>query len=132
MSFADDVPENARDFSKLPQVDMMCALLINSSRTGIKVSPRTLFIAYDTQSLTTQSALQVHSIRESILTAFISLAMAHDDALTILSESPFFIPSLVALLADLSTALWEEHPELMASPDLLSECVSLLSLASVI
>ena len=49
--------------------------------------------------------------------------MAHDDALTILSESPFFIPSLVALLADLSTALWEEDPELMASPELLSQCV---------
>ena len=49
--------------------------------------------------------------------------MAHDDALTILSESPFFIPSLVALLADLSTALWEEDPELMASSELLSQCV---------
>jgi len=31
--------------------------------------------------------------------------MAHDDALKILSESPFFIPSLVTLVADLSTAL---------------------------
>jgi hypothetical protein len=58
-----------------------------------------------------------------VLTTLISLAMAHDDALTILSESPFFIPSLVALLADLSTALWEEEPELMTSPELLSEYV---------
>ena len=38
ISFADDVPENARDFSKLPQVERMCALLIDPSRTsGIKV-----------------------------------------------------------------------------------------------
>ena len=50
--------------------------------------------------------------------------MAHDDALTILSESPLFIPSLVALLADLSTALWEEEPALMTSHEMLSECVS--------
>ena len=38
ISFADDVPESARDFSKLPQVERMCALLIDPSRTaGIKV-----------------------------------------------------------------------------------------------
>ena len=71
----------------------------------------------------TNAPPQGHSIRASILTTLISLAMAHDDALLILSESPFFIPSLVALLADLSTALWEEEPELIASPELLSECV---------
>jgi len=47
--------------------------------------------------------------------------MAHEDAVTILSESPFFIPSLVKLLADLSTALWEEDLELTASTALLSE-----------
>ena len=53
--------------------------------------------------------------------------MAHEDAMVILSESPFFIPSLVKLLADLSTALWEEDPELTASAVLLSESVSPLS-----
>jgi hypothetical protein len=37
MSFTDDVPESARDFSKLPQVDRMCALLIDPNRTGVKV-----------------------------------------------------------------------------------------------
>lgn len=102
MSFTDDVPESARDFSKLPQVDRMCALLIDPTRTGVKG----------------------HSIRASVLTTLVSLAMAHDDALTILSESPFFIPSLVALLADLSTAVWEEEPELVASPELLSETIA--------
>jgi hypothetical protein len=50
--------------------------------------------------------------------------MAHEDALTILSESPFFIPSLVTLLAELSTTLWEENGEHAASAVLLSECVS--------
>jgi len=49
--------------------------------------------------------------------------MAHEDAVMILSESPFFIPSLVKLLADLSTTLWEEDPELTASTALLSEFV---------
>ena len=50
--------------------------------------------------------------------------MAHEDALTILSESPFFIPSLVTLLAELSTVLWEEDPELTKSTVLLSQCVT--------
>ena len=59
-----------------------------------------------------------------MLTTLISLALAHEDALLILSESPFFIPSLVKLLADLSTALWEEDPELTVSEVLLSEFVS--------
>jgi hypothetical protein len=61
-----------------------------------------------------------------VLTTLISLALAHEDALLILSESPAFIPSLVKLLADLSTALWEEDPELTLSEVLLSESVSLL------
>jgi len=50
--------------------------------------------------------------------------MAHEDAVMILSESPFFIPSLVKLLADLSTALWEEDLELTASTALLSKFIS--------
>ena len=36
-SFADDVPESDRDFSKFPQVERMCALLLDPSRTGVKV-----------------------------------------------------------------------------------------------
>jgi hypothetical protein len=69
-------------------------------------------------------AIQGNSIRASVLTTLISLAMAHEDALAILSESPFFIPSLVTLLAELSTALWEEDPELTVSTVILSQCVS--------
>ena len=70
------------------------------------------------------SALQGHSICASVLTTLISLAIAHEDAVLILSESPFFIPSLVKLLANLSTTLWEEDPELTVSEVLLSEFVS--------
>jgi hypothetical protein len=61
-----------------------------------------------------------------VLTTLISLAIAHEDAVLILSESPFFIPSLVKLLANLSTTLWEEDPELTVSDVRLSEFVSLL------
>lgn len=67
--------------------------------------------------------MQCYSVRASVLTTLISLAMAHEDAAMILSESPFFIPSLVKLLADLSTVLWEEVPELTASAAALSEFV---------
>ncbi|KAH8997659.1 hypothetical protein EDB86DRAFT_892967 [Lactarius hatsudake] len=92
MSFTDEAPESPRDFSKLPQVDRMCALLVDPTRTGDKVGPPN-GIACDTKSDETQG----YSIRASVLTTLISLAMAHEAALTILSESPFFIPSLVAL-----------------------------------
>ncbi|KAI9511042.1 hypothetical protein F5148DRAFT_436759 [Russula earlei] len=102
LSFPLDTPENARDIAKLPQVDGMCALLMDSSRAGATG----------------------HGIRASVLIALTSLAIAHEDALMILSGSPFFIPSLVKLLADLTTALWEEDPELIASATLLSEPVS--------
>ncbi|KAI0293364.1 hypothetical protein B0F90DRAFT_1402770 [Multifurca ochricompacta] len=102
LSFPEDAPEDVRDFARLPQVDRMCALLIDSTRTGVAG----------------------HSIRASLLTTFISLVMAHQDALIILSESPFFIPSLVTLLADLSTTLWEEGPGLTVALELLSDTVS--------
>lgn len=70
------------------------------------------------------STLQRHSICASVLTTLISLALAHEDASSILSESPFFIPSLVKLLANLSTALWEEDSEFTISESLLSEFIS--------
>ena len=78
--------------------------------------------------------MQCYSVRASVLTTLISLAMAHEDAAMILSESPFFIPSLVKLLADLSTVLWEEvpDPELTASTAGLSESVSSLHSARYI
>jgi hypothetical protein len=119
LSFPDDTPESGRNLVKLPQVDRMCALLIDSSRTSAAVRLKNFFY-----SSVVISALQGHSIRASVLTTLISLALAHEDALLILSESPFFIPSLVKLLADLSTALWEEDPELTVSEVLLSESVS--------
>jgi hypothetical protein len=102
LSFSEDTPEGARDFAKLPQVDRMCALLMDTGRTGFTG----------------------HSICASVLTTLISLAIAHEDAVLILSESPFFIPSLVKLLANLSTTLWEEDPELTVSDVRLSEIVA--------
>jgi hypothetical protein len=119
LSFSEDTLENARDFSKLPQVDRMCALLVDLSRTGAPVRLRKIFSACPSPSL----MMQTRSIRTSVLTTLISLALAHEDALVILSESPFFIPSLVKLLADLSTALWED-PAFTASAVLLSELVT--------
>lgn len=119
LSFSEDTPEKARDFAKLPQVDRMCALLMDSSRTGATVRLMRTLSAHHYSF-----PIQGRSIRASVLTTLISLAMAHEDAMIILSETPFFIPSLVKMLADVSTALWEEDPELTASTILLSESVS--------
>src|SRR6266404_2321001 len=45
MSFTDDVPKGAKNFTKLPQVDGVCALLNDPIRTGIKVRPRVVLCA---------------------------------------------------------------------------------------
>jgi hypothetical protein len=43
LSFPEDTPEKVRDFAKLPQVDRMCALLMDSSRTGATVRLKDFF-----------------------------------------------------------------------------------------
>ena len=99
----------------------MCAFLMDTGRTGAAVRLRKRY--FFRLSLVT-SALQGHTVCAFVLATLISLALAHEDALLILSESPFFIPSLVKLLANLSTALWEDDSELTVSDSLLSEFVS--------
>ncbi|KAF8258146.1 hypothetical protein EI94DRAFT_1708244 [Lactarius quietus] len=44
-------------------------------------------------------------------------SLAHNNTLMIFSKSPFFIPLLIVLLANLSTSLWGEEPELWHHPN---------------
>jgi hypothetical protein len=37
LSFSEDTPESARNLTNLPQVDRMCALLMDSNRTSAEV-----------------------------------------------------------------------------------------------
>lgn len=46
LSFSEDTPESARDFAKLPQVDRMCALLMDTGRTGSAVRLKKIFFTH--------------------------------------------------------------------------------------
>ena len=46
LSFSEDTPESARDLVKLPQVDRMCALLMDTGRTGSAVRIKKTFFAH--------------------------------------------------------------------------------------
>jgi len=43
------------------------------------------------------------------------LAMAHTDALVILTETPMLVPTLIVFLTNLTTPLWEED-DIVSSP----------------
>ncbi|KAI0058009.1 hypothetical protein BV25DRAFT_1325805 [Artomyces pyxidatus] len=105
LSFPEDTPEEAKNFRKLPQIQNICRLLLDGTRTGTEAN------AMSTYALVT----------------FVQLAMADPDGVMILSESEDIIPSLVKFLTMHSTSLWEEDELLMGSPSLLSETVSAIA-----
>jgi hypothetical protein len=122
ISFADDVPENTRDFSKLPQVDRMCALLINLSRTVVKVSPRKVSRAR-TRKFVHAPALQgsAPSARPSSQLSSRWQRRTTTDARSSSNFPPF---ARSAPRGPVHSPVEEKDPEQIASPDLLSECVS--------
>ncbi|EGN99743.1 hypothetical protein SERLA73DRAFT_179920 [Serpula lacrymans var. lacrymans S7.3] len=89
---------NMADFTKLPHIEALCSLLVDTSRGGPEIT----------------------SMKESILTFFSMLSQSHLDALTILVESRTLVPSLVAYLTHSSTPLWEDDDLLRSSPSLAS------------
>ncbi|KAI0043401.1 hypothetical protein FA95DRAFT_1575144 [Auriscalpium vulgare] len=93
--------EDARDFRKLPQIENMCALLLDNERIGS----------------------EANAMREHLLVTLVQLALAHADGITILSESESLIPTLVVFLMHHSTVLWEEDPAIMSSPVHISEAL---------
>ncbi|KAI0311901.1 hypothetical protein OF83DRAFT_708942 [Amylostereum chailletii] len=97
--------ETQKNYEKLPQVEGMCALLLDHKRTED----------------------EVYAMKSSILTAFTQLAMAHSDALVILSKSLSVIPSLIAFTTDLASAVWEEDEGLVSAPARLSETMRIIA-----
>jgi hypothetical protein len=67
-------------------------------------------------SQTDLAPVQAQILRDSVLTFFTMLSVAHTDALTILLESLTLIPSLVLYLTHLTTPFREDDIKLMASP----------------
>ncbi|KAH8074199.1 hypothetical protein BXZ70DRAFT_963846 [Cristinia sonorae] len=106
----DGNPLQDASYHRLPQIEQLAAFLTDS-RSG-------------------PDALQ---LRENVLTFFATLATAHPDALTILSQSYTLIPHIIMFLSNIASPLWEDDVELMASPariksvlDLTTRTISLL------
>ncbi|TFY77490.1 hypothetical protein EWM64_g6522 [Hericium alpestre] len=97
LSFPDGASEQTntqKDYTSIPHIDQMCALLSDPKKSGSDADV----------------------MRHHILSFFTLLATSHPDALTILAESKNLLPSLVVHLCDLTTPLWEEDAALMSAP----------------
>ncbi|KAH8079442.1 hypothetical protein BXZ70DRAFT_961002 [Cristinia sonorae] len=98
----DGNPLQDASYHRLPQIEQLAAFLTDS-RSG-------------------PDALQ---LRENVLTFFATLATAHPDALTILSQSYTLIPHIIMFLSNIASPLWEDDVELMASPERIKSVLDL-------
>ncbi|KAG1737622.1 hypothetical protein EDB19DRAFT_1716897 [Suillus lakei] len=80
-----DIQEQSQDYTRLPHVERMCSLLIDSSRTGDEAD----------------------GIKRHILTFFAMLSEAHPTAHAIIIESQSVIPSIIVYLYELSAPVWQ-------------------------
>lgn len=102
-----------KDFSKIPHVERLCALLVDVSFQDTDVIPRHCEARHLANSYPLQQAT---GLKDTILAFFNMLALAHVDALTILIESLTLIPSLVLHLTHLATPFREDDWQLIDSP----------------
>ncbi|KAA1476771.1 hypothetical protein DENSPDRAFT_843841 [Dentipellis sp. KUC8613] len=97
LSFPEQAPGKVapqHDYANIPHIEQVCSLLCDPKKAGPDAD----------------------AMHRSIIITFTLLAMAHADALTILTESRSLIPSLIVFLGDCVTPLWEEDEALMADP----------------
>lgn len=98
--------------NQLSHIHSLCYCLVDSSLDGSEVrhSP------HEKYRCTDQGA-QYNELKESIMTFFSTLALAHPDALVILLKSRSLIPSIIIYLSNLTTPIWEDDEELMSAPE---------------
>ncbi|KAI0360875.1 hypothetical protein OH77DRAFT_1418909 [Trametes cingulata] len=92
-----------RDFTKIPHIEQLAALLIERTRDGPECRP----------------------LREAILNLITTLAVAHTDALHILLQSHTLLPSIIAFLHNITAPLWEEDEDFMRDADLITWTVQI-------
>ncbi|KAI0373458.1 hypothetical protein BV20DRAFT_1012994 [Pilatotrama ljubarskyi] len=110
-----------KDFTKIPQIEQLAALLIDRTRDGPEVrGPRS-----ETCEPGLDTMPQCRPLREAILNLITTLAVAHTDALSILLQSHTLLPSIISFLNNITAPLWEEDEEFMRDADLITWTVQI-------
>ncbi|KAG0706096.1 hypothetical protein DFH29DRAFT_1025860 [Suillus ampliporus] len=100
LSFPDNEGQS-QDYTRLPHIERMCSLLIDSSRTGDEAD----------------------GINRHILTFFGMLSGAHPNAHTIIIDSQSVIPSIISYLYALSAPVWQGDEALESDPQAASRAI---------
>ncbi|KAI0644391.1 hypothetical protein C8Q79DRAFT_1072568 [Trametes meyenii] len=93
------------DFTRIPHIEQMAALLTDPARDGDEGRP----------------------VRETILNFVTTLAIAHSDALSLLLNSRAMLPSIIIFLHNITAPLWEEHEEFMRDAKLITWTVQTMT-----
>ncbi|KAG2345667.1 hypothetical protein BDR05DRAFT_930330 [Suillus weaverae] len=96
-----DSEGQSQDYTRLPHVERMCSLLIDSSRTSDEAD----------------------GIKRHILTFFAMLSEAHPTAHTIIIESQSVIPSIIVYLYGLSAPVWQGDEAMESDPQAASRVI---------
>lgn len=96
-----DIEGQSQDYTRLPHIERMCSLLIDSSRTGDEAD----------------------GIKRYILTFFAMLSEAHPTAHTIIIESQSVIPSIIVYLYALSAPVWQGDEAMESDPQAASRVI---------
>ncbi|KAG2059002.1 hypothetical protein BDR06DRAFT_759554 [Suillus hirtellus] len=96
-----DTGGQSQDYTRLPHVERMCSLLIDSSRTSNEAD----------------------GIKRHILTFFAMLSEAHPTAHTIIIESQSVIPSIIVYLYGLSAPVWQGDEAMESDPQAASRVI---------
>ncbi|KAG1760687.1 hypothetical protein EV702DRAFT_552041, partial [Suillus placidus] len=96
-----DTEGQSQDYTRLPHVERMCSLLIDSSRTSDEAD----------------------GIKRHILTFFAMLSEAHPTAHTIIIESQSVIPSIIVYLYGLSAPVWQGDEAMESDPQAASRVI---------
>ncbi|OAX42279.1 hypothetical protein K503DRAFT_766926 [Rhizopogon vinicolor AM-OR11-026] len=100
LSFS-DTEGQPQDYTKLPHVERMCSLLVDSSRADDEAD----------------------GIKQHILRFFGLLSMAHPSAHVIIIESQSVIPSITSYLYDLTALVWQGDEALESDPPAASRVI---------
>lgn len=96
-----DTEAQSQDYTRLPHVERMCSLLIDSSKTSDEAD----------------------GIKRHILTFFAMLSEAHPNAHTIIIESQSVIPSIIVYLYGLSAPVWQGDEAMESDPQIASRVI---------
>ncbi|KAG1734759.1 uncharacterized protein EDB91DRAFT_586936 [Suillus paluster] len=112
-----DTEGQSQDFTRLPHVERMCSLLIDSSRTGdeVRTAVRLLYDIIIPR--------QADGIKRHILTFFGMLSGAHPGAHTIIIESQSVVPSIISYLYGLAAPVWQGDEALESDPQAASRVI---------